>query len=163
MNGPQVARYEITSDSPRNPLGGREADGFGEWITTTYLQMRDLRDQFHRPEDDNIPARMVREAADHYGRVRRMWFRADGEADVHPRDSLEIMLIRDVMQGYHLAEYARERTAAGDQRAPDKRAYTLMAAEYVRTCLILAQYTGVQQTDVSACGADQGKLSALRG
>lgn len=155
-------RYDQGPDTPRNPLGGAEADGFGEWLTETYLRMRDVADQMSRPEDDSIPARLMRDAKAYYGRVRDLWLRArDGEWEFS-RDVLEVSLIKDVMDGHYWAEHAREMSRLGIDPEPGKRAWAQMSAEYLRACVILSQYTGVAQTAVTDCGGDQDKLSALR-
>lgn len=160
----KIKSYQVGPDSPRNPLGGREADGFGDWVTTTYLQMRDTAAQFTRPEDESVPAQMMRESQLHYGRVRQRWVAITApDAWEFARDSFEVMLITDVMSAHALATYAREQVAAGRSPRPGERPWALMCAEYVRATLILATYLGIDQAAVGKCGDDQDKLSALRG
>lgn len=162
----ELPLYQVGPDSPRNPLGGREAEGFGKWVTATYLQMRDAADQMYRPQDDSVPARLARDSAQHYRQVYHLWARvehgAPGGAWEFARDTLEVQLITDVMSGHYWACYAQEKFRAGISPEPGRKAWVQMSADYLRACLIFAAYTGVKQTDVTDCDGDQFRLSALR-
>lgn len=142
------------------PLGGREAEGFGYWLSLTLGQMEDAATATAELGADLPSAKLCRDARDHYSRIMMMFGRARDQVTEHSRDHLETELIHDVIASHAWAEHARERSAAGIL-AEGERSYLQMSGAYLRAVMILGAYTGVDQLTVGACQGDQGALMAL--
>jgi hypothetical protein len=142
------------------PLGGREADGFGYWLSVTIGQMEEAVKSTSALGADTPSARLCRDAYDHYVRIIKMFGRARDGVTEHSRDLLETELIHDVIVSHAWAAYARERSTAG---LPDdgERIYLQMSSAYLRSILILATYVGVDQLTVGICQGDQDALLTL--
>lgn len=161
MRPDQVKYFQDSPRRARTPFGGEGVPGFGPWIEVSYGQMRDLVAQFTRSDDMGPPARVSRDAREQYRKIRYMFLRAQGDVTPHSRDHLETELIDDVIRSHGWATYAREREAAGLRPEPGERAHEQMTSHYLRSCMILAQYTGLPERLIAECGDDQDKLIAL--
>lgn len=142
------------------PLGGREAEGFGNWVEVTHREMGLVLDRFAESDYTGVSYRLCRDARDQYARILKMLERARNGVTEHSRDHLETEMIHDVITSHAWAVYARERSTAG---LPDdgERSYLQMSGAYIRSLMILAEYTGIDQLTVGACQGDQDSLMAL--
>lgn len=142
------------------PLGGREADGFGEMVETMRREMRFVLERFDASDYSGESYGLCRDARDQYDRIGKMLERARREVTEHSRDHLETELIHDVITSHAWAVYARDRAAAG---LPDdgERTCLQMSGAYLRSTITLAMYTGTDQLTVNACQGDQDALMAL--
>jgi hypothetical protein len=158
-----MALFTETPDRERNPLGGREADGFALWLVTSTQKAREARDLLRRTLRLDNPMRYVAtEAARHYGAVLADWDHVKRDKDGRSRDAFEVGLIAKVMSAYGSAEFARSRGYGPDDVTAGGRPMADVAAEYLRACIILAKYAGVSELTVHACQDDQAALMALR-
>lgn len=145
------------------PLGGREADGFGQWLETTELQMREQRESLINSLSLDNPLRYVaREAAAHYGSVLHAWGHVVRGSDPRARHEFEVRLISEVMRAYSAAEFARQCGYGPKDVTSGGRPLQDITTEYLRTCIILGKYAGVGELTVTACQGDQDALTALR-
>jgi hypothetical protein len=143
------------------PLGGREATGFGGWLDVTFDQMEEAVKSAVELDAGSVSAKLCRDARDHYDRIRKMLARARDGVTEHSRDHLETELIHDVIASHAWATYARERSAAGIPN-DGERTHLQMSGAYLRSVMILAEYTGVDHLTVGACQGNQDALMALR-
>lgn len=164
-----MAMFTRTAGSnEREPLGGREADGFDEWLTLTTEQTREARDHLRETLPLSNPMRYVAtEAARHYHDTLSAWShvkiaRNRGERDDPTRDNFETGLIAYVMRAYGAAEFARSQGYGPNGTTSGGRPVADISAEYLRGCLVLAKYVGISELTVAACQDDQAALSALR-
>lgn len=162
----------LFTDTPgreRNPLGGQAADGFGMWLVTTEMSVRETRDLMRGKvwEQNNPLPYVTMSAASHYGTVLAEWQgvlagRGEHVRDELARDHFEVGLISAAMSAHGAAEFARERGYKDHESTSGGRPMADVAAEYRRACTILAKYVGTSELTVAACGGDQAALSALR-
>jgi len=158
-----MALFTETPGRERNPLGGREADGFGQWLKVTAQTMAEARDDLRERLPLGNPMRYVaREAAKHYAETLAAWGMVERRQADRERDRFEVGLIAGVMSAYGAAEFARSRGYGPEDTTAGGRPMADVSAEYLRACIILAKYVGVSELDVHACGDDQAKLMALR-
>ncbi|MFE0472605.1 hypothetical protein ACFW2V_13420 [Streptomyces sp. NPDC058947] len=163
-----MALFTDAPDRERNPLGGREAEGFALWLVTSAQKAREAWDLLREQLPLSNPMRYVaREAASHYAGVLAEWEnvkrgRSQYVRDDLARDYFEVTLISKVMSAYGAAEYVRECGYGSNSITADGRPIADVSAEYLRTCIILAKYIGVSELDVYACRDDQAALMALR-
>jgi hypothetical protein len=159
-----MAQFTETPGRERNPLGGREADGFDQWLREATQLMGESEDSLREELPLGNPMRYVAvEASAHYGRMLGAWKEVSkGHGGDGARDRFEVNLISAVMSAHGAAEYARSRRYGPDDTTAGGRPMADVGAEYLRACTILAKYVGVNELDVHACGGDQAKLSALR-
>lgn len=151
----------------REPLGGREAEGFDAWLTDTVRQTHESREAL-RSEPLNNPVRyMSVEAERQYGCVLAEWRdvkagRRTSVVSELARDRFEKGLIGQVMASYGAWQFARERGYGPNDWTAGGRPMMDVSGEYVRRCKVLAAYVGVDEVTVSACRDDQDALTALR-
>lgn len=146
------------------PLGGREADGFDQWLRVTAQTMRETGDDLRERLRLSNPMRYVAiEAAKHYAETLAAWNEVERRQDGRERDRFEVDLIAGVMSAYGAAEFARSRGYGPEDTTAGGRPMADVAAGYLRACIILAQYVGVSELDVHACKGDQAALMALGG
>lgn len=159
-----MALFTETKDRKREPLGGREVDGFGQWLRVTTQTVEEADDDLRERLPLGNPMRYVAiEASRHYGKVLGAWKSVErGWGGPGARDRFEVELIAGVMSTYGAAEFARSRGYGPEDTTAGGRSMADVAAEYLRACIILAKYVGVSELDVHACGDDQAKLMALR-
>jgi hypothetical protein len=147
----------------RNPLGGREADSFDQWLRVTAQTMTEARDDLRERLPLANPMRYVGvEAARHYETVLSGWEHVKRGRDEKARDHFEVELISQVMSAYGAAEFARKQGYGPDDTTAGGRPMADVSAEYLRSCIILAKYVGVSELTVHACRDDQAALMALR-
>lgn len=152
----------------RNPLGGREADGFAQWLLVTEFSVREAESLARARSEASDPLRYVAiSAARHYGSVLTEWQgvqagRSDHVRDDLARDHFEVGLIAAVMSAYGAARFAQEQGHGHGGATAGGRPVADVSAEYLRACTILAKYVGVSELDVAACRDDQDALTALR-
>lgn len=164
-----MALFTEHAGRERNPLGGREADGFDQWLTVTAQVTREARDDLRENLSPRHPMRYVAAgAARDYDNALSAWshvkvaqHRSKEDAD-RVRDVFETGLIAGVMIAYGAAQYARECGYGPNDRTSGGRPVADIAAEYLRACFILAKYVGVDDGAVAACRDDQSALVALR-
>lgn len=148
-----------------NPLGGREADGFDQWLRVTEQTARE-----GMPASQTLGTTgryMATSAARDYANVLRDWRDVQAGRSAHVRDELtrdhfEVGLISQVMSAYGAAEYARARGYGPDDTTAGGRPVADIGAEYLRACVILAKYIGLGDVTVLECRGDQDALMALR-
>jgi hypothetical protein len=159
-----MALFTETPDRKRNPLGGREADGFDQWLRVTTQTMSETEGDLRGRLPLGNPMRYVAiEASSHYGRVLGAWKAVQkGQGDGRERDRFEVELISQVMSAYGAAEFARNQGYGPDDTTAGGRPMADVSAEYLRACIILAKYVGVSELTVHACRDDQAALMALR-
>jgi hypothetical protein len=69
-----MAQFAETPDRQRNPLGGREVDGFDQWLRVTAQTMCETEwDLPGRLRTDNPMRHVAVEASSHYGTVLGAW------------------------------------------------------------------------------------------
>jgi hypothetical protein len=110
---------------------------------------------------------VAREAASHYAGVLTEWEyvkrgRSQYVRNDLARDHFEVSLISKIMSAYGAAEFARGRGYGPDDITAGGRPMMDVSAEYLRACIILANYVGVSELTVHACRDDQAALMALR-
>lgn len=157
-----LTEFKDGPERPRNPLGGREADGFGAWIETTHAAMVGMLDVLPQDHKDRDPGLMMADAELHYRRIMNKFRHVRDESAPEYRDQLETALISDVMRAHGKAAYARRQSDAGLPARKGRQSWGRMCGEYLRACMILGEYLGVSQLLVAECGDDQAALSALR-
>lgn len=157
-----------TPGRERNPLGGKEAADFDRWLMVAAANAEEAREALSgRLSPGNPMDYVANSAARHYGQVLTDWQDVKAGRSKHVRDDLardqfEVSLIAAVMSAYGAAEYARERGYKAGDTTNGGRPVADVSAEYLRACIILAQYVGVSEMDVHACEGDQAALMALR-
>lgn len=158
-----MALFTETSDRERNPLGGREADGFDQWLRVTTQTVSETEGELRERLPLSNPMRYVGiEAARHYGAVLSGWEHVKRGRGERARDRFEVDLIAKVMSAYGAAEFARNQGYGTEDTTAGGRPMTDVAAEYLRACIILAKYVGVSELDVHECRDDQAALMGLR-
>lgn len=162
-----MALFTETPDRERNPLGGKEAAGFDQWITTTAREAAKVRKALEAAGlDRSNPMRYVAPEMDlHYNRVLRNWRDVKAGQCMHARDDLardhfEVSLVADVMSAYGAWRYALGRFGRGGV-TPGGRPVVSLESEYNRACTILSQYLGVDLDAVRECADDQAALLGL--
>lgn len=160
-----MALLTETKDRKREPLGGREVNGFGQWLRVTTQASKEADGDLRERLPLGSPMRYVAIGASrHYERVLDAWGDVEREgSDPGARDRFEVELIAGVMSAYGAAEYARSQGYGPSDTTGGGRPVADIAAEYLRACIILAKYAGVSDLDVAKCRDDQAALMALRG
>lgn len=144
------------------PLGGREADGFDQWLAVTAANAAEARERLSQTLPLGAAGRYIAAGADNgYAAVLKGWKAAREGRTGASRHHFEVGLISAVMSAHGAAEYARQH-CAGLEKTRGGRFVADITAEYLRSCVILAKYVGVSETAVAARGDDQAALSALR-
>lgn len=156
-----MALFTYTQDRTREPLGGREAEGFDMWIRHAARLSKEGREALKsRPLGDAIRYISVSAERD-YTSVLAAW--QNLARDPKQRDDFEVGRIAAVMGAFGAASFARDMGYKPGDTCNGGRPMADVAAEYLRACMILAAYVGTTVEAVAACGEDQEKLSALRG
>lgn len=147
----------------REPLGGREADGFGQWLATTTQTVTEAAESLRERFPLANPMRYVAiEAARHYGRISGEWRNVTGGRDVKARHRFEVDLIAEVMGTYGALQFARRRGYGHHDVTAGGRPMEDVSAAHLRACIILAKYVGIDDATVAACRDDQAALMSLR-
>jgi len=155
-----MALYTHHANRKREPLGGRESEGFGAWIEEAALMSAEGRKVLSsRPLGDAIRYISVSAERD-YAVVLASW--RNLTRDATRRDDFEVGLIAAVMGSRGAARFARDMGYGPGDTCNGGRPMADVAAAYLRSCMTLAAYVGVTPEVVMTCGEDQDKLSALR-
>lgn len=159
-----MAMYtEHAGKSIREPLGGREADGFGQWLATTTQTVKEAAKHLQGSLPLGNPMRYAAiEAERVYRRTLTHWRHVTDGRDPLARHHFEVALIENVMSTYGTAEFARKRGYGPQDVTAGGRPMEDVAAAYLRACIILGKYTGVDDATVAACRDDQAALMSLR-
>lgn len=160
---------EYTGDKRVNePLGGREADGFGAWLREAARLMREAESAVPGLLDDSAGRYTLRSARRYYDGLLSTFEavtagRRTSVIAEHARHRFETDLIGEVMGSHGAMQYARKLGFEKTGGPAGGRPWMDIAAEYNRACMALAQYTGTTVGAVQECGEDQAALTALRG
>jgi hypothetical protein len=153
--------FTHTADRKREPLGGREADGFGKWLKDSTQQVSESYEVLCSSLPVGHPGRSLAQSA-HRDFVRwlHLWKllemgKSPSASDEDARDDFEVRLIAHVMDTHDFLELTKREDRASGRSMLDA------FAGYERACEILAQYLGIRPIRVSQCNGEQDWLMAL--
>jgi hypothetical protein len=160
-----MALFMHTQDRKREPLGGREAKGFGDWLNETHQEVSETYAVLQESLPLGHASRYLAQSAhrDYAGWVH-LWKllqlgKSPSVIDEWARDDFEVKLIANVMSSYGALRYAQDINLERVQR--NGRPMLDVVGEYERACLLLSRYLGIHRDCVVECNGRQDKLMAL--
>ena len=146
------------------PLGGKEADGFAEWLEESARTVRDSYEKIRETEPIDSVTRYIAHSADKEYGMTLSEFRAMGRDG--SRDHFEAALIGNVIGAAGVLRFARDLEENKHPLRPSARKggrpMDDVELSWGRACLILAKYVGCDVERVKECREDQKACEALR-
>jgi hypothetical protein len=142
----------------REPLGGREAEGFGEWLAASTREVTETYGTLMDSVPADNPVRyLARSAHQDFTQWLHLWklLELGTSPYVEPelaRGDFEARLIDDVIVSLQVI---------GRGSGTDGQPMVDVVGRYERAVVRLAKYTGADPNSVRACGENRDRLMAL--